>query len=496
MPGPANLASPQNGSAVAARGQRARDLLLLLGLTAAALLIHGYHYGIEDMAVYLPAIKKLLNPGLYPLDASFFFLYIKWTLFHAAVAGSVRLSHMPLDWVIFFWHVVSIFLLLFGGLRLCRLCFAKPAAQWSGVTLMAALLTLPVSGTALFIADQHLHPRTLATAFLLFAMVAVLEYRPVALLWAFLAGLCHPTMAVYGILHLAILVWGQSVAAPALLLPQIPLSAPANPIWREIMSHRDFQYPLRWAWYEWLGAIGPILLFQYFARIGRRNQMRFFERVCRCFAISTSLGIVAAVFLTQFFRTQTWTRLEPMRILHLAYVVFVLFSGGLLGKYFLREKRLRWLLLFVPLALAMFYFQRLEFPSSRHIEWPGQPPKNDWVEAFDWVRLNTPRGALFALDPKYMERPGEDFHGFGAIAERSMLADAVKDPSVVEVFPDLAYQWKLETSDREQWSRFGLSDFQQLKRKHGATWVILERPGVAGLACPYSNHSVMVCRIE
>jgi len=29
--------------------------------------VHGYHRGIEDMAVYLPAIKKLLTPACIPM---------------------------------------------------------------------------------------------------------------------------------------------------------------------------------------------------------------------------------------------------------------------------------------------------------------------------------------------------------------------------------------------------------------------------------------------
>jgi hypothetical protein len=94
-----------------------------------------------------------------------------------------------------------------------------------------------------------------------------------------------------------------------------------------------------------------------------------------------------------------------------------------------------------------------------------------------------------------MVRHGEDYHGFRGIAERSMLVDDVKDNSVVEVFPDLAYQWKLEVADREKWSSFGLDDFERLKKKFGVGWVVLERPGVAGMPCPYVNRMVMVCRI-
>jgi len=473
----------------------ARDLFLLLAVTAAAILVHGYHVGVEDMAVYLPAIKKLLNPALYPFDANFFLLYIRWTMFHQTIAESVRLTRLPLDWVLFLWHIAGIFLVLLGCLRLIRRCFREPAAHWAGVSLVAALLTMPVAGTALFVIDQHLHPRTLATAFLLFAAVAILESRLIAFPWMLLAGLAHPTMALYGICHLIVLAWAWPAARPAVVFAGLPFGEPANPIWREIMSHRDFQYPFRWQWYEWLGAIGPIVILGYFSQIGEREDLPVFVRVCRRLCISTSIGIAGAVVMTEFFPNHTWARFEPMRILHLTYVLLILFSGAVLGKYFLRTRPLRWILLLAPIAAGMFYSQRVEFASSYHLEWPGRAPKNAWVHAFEWCRTNTPQDALFALDPKYMEQSGEDFYGFRGFAERSMLADASKDNSVVEVFPDLAWQWKLETDTRKNWDHFQLEDFERLKRSYLVSWVIVRKPGATGLDCRYSNSTVTVCRI-
>jgi len=496
----AGIAIPNRmDSAVAHHTSKARDILFLLILTAAAILVQGYHLGIEDNAVYLPAIKKLIDPALYPYDANFFLLFTRWTLFHRAVAVAARITHLPFEWLIFLLHVASIFLILLGCLQLIRKCFREPVAHWAGVTFVAALLTMPVAGAEIFIADQHLHPRNLATAFLLFAAVAILDRRPLAVLWIFLTALCHPTMAVYGTFHLAILAVGMSrVPRPAVAFgAAIPLGEPPNPIWRKVMAVRSFHYPFMWAWYEWIGALAPIAFLGLFARVGKRAGMVVFARVSRMFAISTSLGIAIAVFFSEFFQTQTqtWARLEPMRILHFPYVVFLLFSGGLLGKYVLRGRPLRWAALFIPLSFAMFHFQRLEFPSSHHIEWPGRAPRSVWVQAFDWVRENTPQSAFFALDPSYMSRPGEDFYGFRAYAERSMLADDEKDASAVALFPDLAWQWNLEVTDRRNWAHLTLDDFERLKKKYGVNWVIVERPGVLGLDCPYSNRAVMVCQI-
>ena len=39
------------------------------------------------------------------------------------------------------------------------------------------MLTLPVAGTAIYLADQHLHPRNIATALVLLAVSSILRDR-------------------------------------------------------------------------------------------------------------------------------------------------------------------------------------------------------------------------------------------------------------------------------------------------------------------------------
>jgi hypothetical protein len=54
-------------------GANLRLPILRLGLlTAAALAIHGYHLGVKDGEIFIPAAKKLLNPELYPYGDEFF----------------------------------------------------------------------------------------------------------------------------------------------------------------------------------------------------------------------------------------------------------------------------------------------------------------------------------------------------------------------------------------------------------------------------------------
>jgi hypothetical protein len=165
----------------------------------------------------------------------------------------------------------------------------------------------------------------------------------------------------------------------------------------------------------------------------------------------------------------------------------------LLGKFVLRDRVWRWALLFLPLCAGMVLAQRATFPASPFIEWPGRAARNPWVQAFEWIRANTPENAFFAMDPNTMQMPDEDQHGFRAIAQRSLLADNVKDSGAVSMFPALAEKWQEQVIAQRGWKTFQLSDFQSLNARYSVDWVVVEQPGVDGLTCPYVNWRVQVC---
>src|ERR1017187_2049815 len=91
-----------------------KTLILLLGLPVFAIMVQGYHPGVEDDGVYLAAIKKDLNPALYPHDTDFFRVQLQATIFDKLIAGSIRLTHLPAGWVILLWQFVSVVLILWG----------------------------------------------------------------------------------------------------------------------------------------------------------------------------------------------------------------------------------------------------------------------------------------------------------------------------------------------------------------------------------------------
>jgi hypothetical protein len=473
----------------------------LLLLTFFALVIHGYHPYAEDAEIYLPGILKILNPSLFPANAQFFGEHAGHTLYPNLIAFSVRTAHVPLPWAAFVWHLISIFLLLVGSLRLASTLFEDERARWAAVALMAALLTLPIAGTALYILDQYLNPRNLAAFSSMFAVAEVLRRKHVrAGLWLIFGALVHPLMASFAIVFC---VWlfilrqyrPRSLGFAALLPFGLTLDPPPA-AYHEVAQRQPYFYIQRWEWYEWLGVIGPMLLFWWLARFARRRKNENLELVSRAMVPFVLGGLAGALVLGIPARFEALARLEPLRCLALTYMVLIVIGGGLLGQYVLQAKVWRWLVLFVPLSAGMFCAQRQLFPASAQVEWPWAQPRNQWAQAFEWIRDNTPVDALFALDPRHMELRGEDENGFRARAERSMLADLVKDKGASSMFPPLSVPWLEQVQDQKNWKQLGRTDFQRLRQKYGIGWVVVEQPGPAGLQCPYENSAVRVCRVD
>ena len=470
----------------------------LLLLTLGAVALAGYHPAVEDAEIYLPGVLKVLNPRLFPYNQGFFASHAHLTLYPNLIAASVRLSHLPIEYAMLLWQLLAVWLLLFACWRICRLCFPSRRAIWGGVALTAALLTIPVAGTSLYILDQNVNTRTLSTPMILLAIVNVVEHKWArGLLWIVLTGFIHPLMVVFGAAYMFFVIWMEGrELAPAAALALLPLGffPPVTEAYRQILNTREYFFLLRWEWYEWLGLLGPLPILWCYGRIAGSHRLPVLKRLCSALIVFELVFFATALVLTIPPQFANLAELQPMRVLLLVYIFMFLFTGGLLAQWVLQDKVWRWLALFLPLCFGMWYAQRQLFPATPHLELPWSKNNNRWVQTFEWIRQNTPVNAYFALNPQHMELPGEDQHGFRAIAERSMLADALKDSGAASMFPQLAPEWQRQTQAEKGWNTFQLNDFQRLKAQFGVNWVVVEHP-VAGLECPYANGELRVCRI-
>src|SRR5437870_12934564 len=108
----------------------------------------------------------------------------------------------------------------------------------------------------------------------------------------------------------------------------------------------------------------------------RRQQSRNLDLVCRALIVYDLAYFAAAVIVSLPARFGSLARIQPLRSLHLLYILLLVFSAGFVGQDVLKKHFWRWAVLFLRLCAGMFVAQRSLFANSAHVEWPGAAPKN------------------------------------------------------------------------------------------------------------------------
>jgi hypothetical protein len=208
--------------------------------------------------------------------------------------------------------------------------------------------------------------------------------------------------------------------------------------------------------------------------------------------------MVALVFARTGAATHMVARMQPLRALQIVYLVMVLLLGAKLGQWVLRRSAWRWAAIMLLLGGIMCAAQRSAFPDSNHVELPWTTPRNPWVQAFLWIRMNTPQDSLFALDADYINAAGEDTQSFRAIAERSALPDYSKDGGEASIAPELTQAWVIGQTAQRGLSAPNETDSQRITtlRPLGVTWIVLKSGAATTFDCPYRNAAVTVCRVR
>jgi hypothetical protein len=491
-------------------------------LTLLAFLVHGYHPFAEDGGLYLAGIKRVLEPGMFPHEAGFVLGHLRFSIFAPSVAAVVRLSGMRLETVLLLMYLASIWATLWAGWLVAARSF-HGKARLGAVALLATWLTLPVAGTSLMLMDPYVTARSFSTPCIIAALAYALEflvqwqqsgqYERGSLikitLMMILAWSMHPLMAAYGfgcILALGIVIIGRqkwliamsglsafAVTAGAILRY---VAQPESSGYRQVAMSRYYWFLSQWQWYEWLGLIAPMAILSFIASVTQKNKNSFaFVSLARaCVAAGTAALVVALIFARPNTTNLLVARLQPLRVFQTIYIVMILFVGAQLATW-LGSRKVRWTATFAVLASIMFFAERKTFPASPHIELSSERQGNAWVQAFEWIRSNTPRDALFALDADYITKPGEDAQSFRAIAERSALPDYSKDGGEAAITPSLTEDWRLGQALQTRLSE--RSDRERLVslRPAGVTWVVLARGAVTSFRCDYANTAVKVCHL-
>jgi hypothetical protein len=490
-------------------------------LTIVALLVQGYHPFAEDGGLYLAAIKKSLDPSLYPSWAEFVTVQTRFSLFAPIIAGLVHFSKLNLMASMLLIYVVSTWTTLLAVWLLAARLFDTITACVGAVSMLALWLAIPVAGTSLMLADPYVTARSISTPCGLFALVGAIDVQrflkcafaipawkvAAYLACAVVAEIAHPLMATYALAcvvlflalslptrQLRILVTGALLAlAIATAVCVYYVAPPQSQQYIQAARTRAYWFIDTWQWYELLGIVAPPCVV---AAVASRYKSEMMCLISRTVALASAVSIVIAMtFARVSSDSYAVARLQPLRIFQFIYLILLVMLGAFLGAKLLRNRLWRWACFFVVSGGSMLFVQMQTYPHSAHIEFPGKASANSWQQAFLWIREHTPKNALFALDAKYIAAPGEDSQNFRAIAERSVLPDYSKDGGLAAIAPELAMQWSYGESLQRHLDR--ASDFSRVDRLAplAVTWIVLSRNAQTALPCPYQNPSVKVCRM-
>ncbi len=544
----ATLVATQLAGQAAEQAIRRKDCrfgaILVSGLTVFAVAVHGYHPYAEDGGLYAAGVKRLLDPALYPQATAFVLEPMRRSLFAPLMAAMVRMSHLGLPAVLLGLHLATVWATLYGGWMLAARCWSAREARAGAVLLLACWLGLPIAGTALLMMDPYVTARSLSTPCMVMMLVGVLDVTsPDAMedgwvrwrgfgLWVgsfLLAATMHPLMGAYALGASLVLLclrserrsvrlWGTAgmcgmACVVAMVLDRFAPAESAEYV--RVAMTRSYWFLSQWRWFEWVGLVAPLGILvagthisksrcgapDFVAKRGAPDFVVDGVEARRAVALmAIAVGVSALVVAMAFARVEGTehlvARLQPLRMFQVVYVVMALMLGAKMGTLLLRRKGWRWVVAAALLAAPMVAAARAAYADSRSLEISGGVARNPWVQAFVWIRENTPKEALFALDADYINAEGEDAQCFRAIAERSALADYSKDGGEASIAPDLTAEWV-----REQAAQQGLSpvsDAERMARLRplGVGWVVLRADAVTGFECPYQNAAVKVCRVR
>jgi hypothetical protein len=532
---------------------------ILAALTLATLSIHGYHPLAEDGGLYVAGIEYLLDRTLFPHYTAFVQEHLRFSLFAPTLAALIRLTHIPLLWMLFLLNLFSIALTLFAAHQILRrLTLSRTRTndriQLAGLALFAAWWTLPIAGTSLYLMDPYLTARSFSTPLTLLAIAFALDSckptQPIArpllrsLACIALAATMHPLMAGYALAFVIVLCisrpsiatkqrtlalllcTGLAILTAALIQATSPAESPA--LHAAILT-RYYWFLSQWQWFEILGLVGPLAVFAALLHYRAKHFAQSFRTLCKA---AITLGILATLIAVLFARENLQTHriasLQPLRIFLPIYALMAPALGAALQQALecrAPARRLYSAAFIVAMAAIMLFVQRQTYTRSPQVELPAsllchsaaqrsnlhvpstannacttnnprlKPHLNPWSRAFLWACANTPRDALFALDAKYVNLDGEDAQTFRATSLRSAIPDYSKDGGEAAITPALAPEWLAASSAQKDLSHLDDATRNARLSPFHVTWMVLQSSAATSHPCPYNNGTVKVCML-
>jgi hypothetical protein len=406
----------------------------------------GYRYGVSDLAFYLPAAFRHIDPALFPRDGAMLDVQARLTLADEFLAGMVRVGRvtgLSDPQTVYLAHLGTLLLLFVAAVLLARCLFRS--AWGTGAFAVALTLRHGVANGGVNTLEGYFHPRVAAFALCVLALAAFLRRGPwLAILVGLVACAIHTTtgfwililVGVGGLVsdrrnRLALATLGGVAALLfAYALVRGPLAdrlQPMDAAWQAALADKAYLFPDRWppdAWLVCAVYVAAIVV----ATLRRRREGSLTCRERGMLAGAASLLIIFLVVLPLLLaRSALAVQLQPARVfwfMDLLAIVAVVW----LAESFDKPGRpvtavLATVLLITSIARGV-YLMEVRFPERTMFQ--AATPDSPWQQVMRWAQA-TGKGSHWLAHPNHAFLYGSSLRVSGM---RDVFLEGTKDPAM------------------------------------------------------------------
>jgi hypothetical protein len=427
---------------------RSAGVIALISLTGALAILNsgGYRYGASDQAFYLPAVVQHLDPSLFPRDRALLHVQDRFMLFDDLAADVARATGVSVPVLFFVLFLAGLGLCFAGYLALGRIWYRS----WWSVSALMLLMTLRhrISRTGVNTLEGYLHPRMLAFAVCLWAVVAFLRGRSaIAIVLVAVAAALHTTTALWFAVWLGVAIavaeprWRSGLAAGAVATAVLagwliwfgPLGEQLVRIdeqWLAVLRIKDYLFATDWPVWAWLLNLSyPAIVWAGYRMRAARGQAHPRElalvlgalSLVVAFLVSVPLTMVPLALAVQFQVSRVFWMLEVMAAVYLVWMAVEAESATSPRRAIRRS---------VAVALGVIAISRgafimgVEQTDRRIIQ--IAPPDDEWTDVMTWLE-GTPVDTHVVADPNHAFEYGASVRAFG---KRDVFFEASKDTAL------------------------------------------------------------------
>jgi hypothetical protein len=442
----------------------------------------GYRYGTSDQAFYIPAVVRALQPDAFPRDASLIDSQARLLLADDLLAGVIRTTGVPLEYLFLAGYVLSLLLI---GLAIWLIGRRLYSSIWLTVALGAAFaLRHRIPRTSANSFEPYFHPRMLAFAFGALAIAAILRRRfwlAIALVGT--AAAVHVTTALwFAVLIGVALVWLDRTfrrmgivvvaSAAAFLLwasaagPLRDAFAVMDPAWLAAVASKDSLFASGWPLWAWIANLS-FLGIGWAAHVARRRRgVAGAEEHALLWGATALVLLFLVTFPLVHAKVSLLVQLQISRVFWLVEFVALICAIGIV-----RRDRAAQMLAATMLSIAIArgaYVMTIEHPErplfAVHL------PTSEWAAAMSWLKAR-PADAHVLADPGHAWKYGTSVR---TSAERDVFLEESKDSAVAIYSQDVGHRVTERLAAAANFEHITPERVRDLARRYELDYVVTE----------------------